>query len=215
MWAYLGGGLCFPLLLTYVTQYNSRASPPHTRQCAHLYFFQHIDPKTQIDKGSHNILQYSWRQIIIMPPVISVKTHTSELIYTAIKCWLYQMSSGGFWTRWTVHVSQTQGNKIQSDVFLHRSYVIHYSLELYAVRWKQNTRQSWADDDDDNNVDLLIKTEGFITAIQDQVILTRKYKKYILKQPDTEELRRRCGKESETIQHITAACEQLAPTEYV
>jgi hypothetical protein len=24
-----------------------------------------------------------------------------------------------------------------------------------------------------------------------------------------------CGKESETIQHITAACEQLAPTEYV
>jgi len=26
---------------------------------------------------------------------------------------------------------------------------------------------------------------------------------------------RRCGKESEKIQHITAACEQLAPTEYV
>jgi len=26
---------------------------------------------------------------------------------------------------------------------------------------------------------------------------------------------RRCGKESETIQHITAACEQLAPTECV
>jgi len=36
-----------------------------------------------------------------------------------------------------------------------------------------------------------------------------------LKQPDTEELCRRCGKESETIQNITAACEQLAPTEYV
>ena len=31
----------------------------------------------------------------------------------------------------------------------------------------------------------------------------------------TDELCRRCGKESETIQHITAACEQLAPTEYV
>ena len=36
-----------------------------------------------------------------------------------------------------------------------------------------------------------------------------------MKQPDTEELCRRCGKESETIQHITAACEQLAATEYV
>jgi len=51
--------------------------------------------------------------------------------------------------------------------------------------------------------------------MQDQVVLTRNYKKYILKQPDTDELRRRCGKDSETIQHITAACEQLAPTEYV
>jgi len=40
-------------------------------------------------------------------------------------------------------------------------------------------------------------------------------KKYILKQPGTEELCRRCGNESETIQHITAACEQLAHTEYV
>ena len=36
-----------------------------------------------------------------------------------------------------------------------------------------------------------------------------------MKQPDTEELCRRFRKESATIQHITAACEQLAPTEYV
>jgi len=62
---------------------------------------------------------------------------------------------------------------------------------------------------------LFAETEGFLAAIQDQVILTRNYKKYILKQPDTHELCRRCGKESETFQHITAACEQLAPTEYV
>jgi len=62
---------------------------------------------------------------------------------------------------------------------------------------------------------LFTETEGFLTAIQDQVTLTRNHKKYILKQPATKELCRRCGKESETIQHITAACEQLAPTEYV
>jgi len=36
-----------------------------------------------------------------------------------------------------------------------------------------------------------------------------------LKQPNIDELCRRRGKESETIQHITAACEQLAPTEYL
>jgi ribosomal protein L37E len=62
---------------------------------------------------------------------------------------------------------------------------------------------------------LFAETEGFLTAIEDQVVLTRNYKKYILKQPDTDELCRRCGKESVTIQHLTAACEQLAPTEYV
>ena len=36
-----------------------------------------------------------------------------------------------------------------------------------------------------------------------------------MKQADTEELCKKCGKESETVQHITAACEQLAHTEYV
>jgi hypothetical protein len=65
------------------------------------------------------------------------------------------------------------------------------------------------------NADLFAETEGFLTAIQDQVILTRLYKKYILKQPNIDEMRRRCEKELETIQHITAACEQLAPTEYI
>jgi len=63
--------------------------------------------------------------------------------------------------------------------------------------------------------DLFTETEGFLTAIQDQVILTRNCKKHILKQPNTDGPCRRCGKESETIQHITAACEELAPTEYV
>jgi len=65
------------------------------------------------------------------------------------------------------------------------------------------------------NADSFAETEDFLTAIQDQDILTRNYKKYILKQADTDELCRICGKESETIQHITAACEQLAPTDYV
>ena len=62
---------------------------------------------------------------------------------------------------------------------------------------------------------MFAETGGILTAIQEQVILKRNYNKYILKQPDTYELCRRCGKESETIQHIPAACEKLAPTEYV
>ena len=72
------------------------------------------------------------------------------------------------------------------------------------------------EDNNNNNINRFVRqNRGFLTAIQDQVILTRNYKKYILKQPNIDELCRRCGKESETIQHITAACEQLAPTEYL
>jgi hypothetical protein len=63
--------------------------------------------------------------------------------------------------------------------------------------------------------DLFAEREGFLTATQDQVKLRRNYMKYILKQPNKDELCRRCGKEPETIQHVTAACEQLAATEYV
>jgi len=59
------------------------------------------------------------------------------------------------------------------------------------------------------------KQRVFLTAIQAQVISTGNCKKYILKKPNIDDTCRRCGKESETIQHITAACEQLAPTEYV
>jgi len=65
------------------------------------------------------------------------------------------------------------------------------------------------------SADLFAETEGILTAMQDQVILTRNYKKYILKQPHIFELCRRCGKESETIQQISTACEQLASTECV
>jgi hypothetical protein len=62
---------------------------------------------------------------------------------------------------------------------------------------------------------IIISTTTISTRKGTRRIRTRNNKKYILKQPDTDELCRSCGKESETIQHITAACEQLAPTEYV
>ena len=38
------------------------------------------------------------------------------------------------------------------------------------------------------NADLFAETEGFLTAIPGQVILTRNYEQYILKQPDTDKL---------------------------
>jgi hypothetical protein len=45
------------------------------------------------------------------------------------------------------------------------------------------------------NADLFTETEGFLTAIQDKVVLRRNNQKYILKQPNIHELCRRCGEE--------------------
>jgi hypothetical protein len=64
------------------------------------------------------------------------------------------------------------------------------------------------------SADLFAETEGFLTATQDPVITTRNYKKYILTQQNNDKPCR-SGKDSNTIQHITAACEQLTPTEYL
>jgi hypothetical protein len=53
------------------------------------------------------------------------------------------------------------------------------------------------------------------TDITTTITIIINYKKYILKQTPAVKLCRICGKESETIQQITAVCEQLAHTEYV
>lgn len=63
--------------------------------------------------------------------------------------------------------------------------------------------------------ELFPETEAFMLAIQDQVIATRNYRKYIIKdlnQPT--DLCRRCRSASETIQHITGACKSLVQTDY-
>lgn len=59
------------------------------------------------------------------------------------------------------------------------------------------------------------ETEGSLLAIQDQVIPTRNYLKYIAKDPTVEDDRCRYGcQTSETIQHITGGCQTFASTEY-
>lgn len=59
------------------------------------------------------------------------------------------------------------------------------------------------------------ETEGFIIAIQDQVIGTRNYRKYILKDPAVhDDSCRRCHEMPETVQHVIAACKTLAQTDY-
>nr|XP_049697654.1 uncharacterized protein LOC110372995 [Helicoverpa armigera] len=62
---------------------------------------------------------------------------------------------------------------------------------------------------------LFPETEGFIIAIQDQIINTKNYRKYIIKDPTaTNDKCRKCHTQPETIQHITGACITLTQTDY-
>lgn len=62
---------------------------------------------------------------------------------------------------------------------------------------------------------LFPETEGFIIAIQDQVINTKNYRKHIIKDPlATNDKCRKCSTQPETIQHITGGCITLTQTDY-
>lgn len=63
--------------------------------------------------------------------------------------------------------------------------------------------------------ELFPETEGFIIAIQDQVIETKNYQKHIMKLPGSQNDKcRKCNSAPETIQHITGACKSIVQTEY-
>lgn len=61
---------------------------------------------------------------------------------------------------------------------------------------------------------LFKETEGFITAIQDKVIPTLNYRKYILKDGSSNDNCRLCNSFTENIEHLTGGCQMLAPKEY-
>lgn len=62
--------------------------------------------------------------------------------------------------------------------------------------------------------ELFPETEGFLLAIQDQIIDTRNYRKHIIKDSSISDLCRHCHSASETIQHITGACRSITQTDY-
>lgn len=63
---------------------------------------------------------------------------------------------------------------------------------------------------------LFPETEAFLCAIQDQVIDTKNYQKYITKNGQTTDDRcRKCYEKPETIQHIIGACSTLSQTDYL
>lgn len=62
--------------------------------------------------------------------------------------------------------------------------------------------------------DLFPETEGFMVAIQDRVIATKNYRRYILHE-NVEDRCRKCNAVGETIEHIVAGCPALAEAAYL
>ncbi|KAL1455720.1 hypothetical protein WDU94_009793 [Cyamophila willieti] len=61
---------------------------------------------------------------------------------------------------------------------------------------------------------LMSETEGFLHAIQDQVMKTRNYIKFIMKKSIPTVMCRLCNKTTESIQHLSSGCSFLARHEY-
>ena len=62
---------------------------------------------------------------------------------------------------------------------------------------------------------LFVETEGFIAAIQDQVIPTKSYRKRILKEAVDNVMCRMCHAHEESLDHLLAGCSTLAPKQYL
>ena len=85
----------------------------------------------------------------------------------------------------------------------------HYH-DLEQSHVDKNASNAWL-----SHSNLFPETEGFMLAIQDQVINTRNYRKHILHDNTVTDKCRRCNIDSETIQHITSGCRLLAHTDYL
>jgi hypothetical protein len=57
---------------------------------------------------------------------------------------------------------------------------------------------------------LYCEMEAFMTGIQDGILPTRSYQKYVLRTPNVKDECRKCGEKGETIERITGGCKTKA-----
>ena len=153
-------------------------------------------------RGLTDITRLHDKQVKLLQTYFSNKRATSPLYAAVVKADV----------RYTpLDLFLANKNELATDEEYNNKVKRQWSQKALHGRHPYELSQQYVDMEASNkwltSADLFAETEGFLTAIQDQVKLRRNYKKYILKQPDTDELCRRCGKESEAIQNITAACE--------
>lgn len=107
---------------------------------------------------------------------------------------------------------QNELNKTPEKITTWKSKALHgrHAHDLDSPNVDKTASNAWL-----KIGELYPETVGFMVAIQDQVINTKNYKKYILKDRSvTNDSCRRCHGKSETIQHITGGCPTLAQYDY-
>ena len=104
--------------------------------------------------------------------------------------------------------NRTDGEKMQA--WMEKPLHGRYSNEINQDYVDREASNYWL-----TSGQLFPETEGFMLAIQDQVIATRNYLKYFVKDPTVQNDKCRYGCQTvETIQHVTGGCQAFAPTEY-
>lgn len=105
----------------------------------------------------------------------------------------------------------TDAMHVKSKIDQWTSKPLHgrFAYELSQPHVDREASNSWL-----SRGQIFAETEGFMLAIQDQVVSTRNYLKYIIKAEVEDDKCRRCHQVTETIQHITGACQALASREY-
>jgi hypothetical protein len=87
---------------------------------------------------------------------------------------------------------RADGNELTTDEKYNNKVKRQWSQKALHWRHSYDLSQQYVDIEASKirltSADLFAEREGFLTAIQDQVIITRNYNKYKMKQPNNEEL---------------------------
>lgn len=113
----------------------------------------------------------------------------------------------------TIHQDEERIQTTEEKVQQWKSMALHgrHPNDLNRNNVDKDASNAWL-----KSGSLYPETEAFLIAIQDQVINTRNYQKFITKNAQiTDDKCRRCKEKPETIQHITGACRTLSQTDYL
>lgn len=163
-------------------------------------------PRSEGGRGLINILNLHNKQINTLRKYFHDKQESSPLYRSLVQ-------SDTNHTPLNLHnihntepiIEHTQTRQEWRDKVLHG----RYPRDLSQEHVDKTASNAWL-----TQGDLFPETEGFMIAIQDQVINTRNYQKHILKLSIPTDTCRACHQHTETIQHITSSCKTITQTQY-